>query len=119
MPSGPNNADTDSAWRYHNGTKHSYQSVRANPHYLDWPNRPLPFKIYPTLNPLHLPKEVPQTGMAALSVIADNVRPAEIEAANAARSRPTAVFLGGDHQAQDLSGRRNLPARGGLHGRVV
>jgi SagB-type dehydrogenase family enzyme len=77
MPNGPNNADTGLAWRYHNGTKHSYQSVRTNPHYLDWSNRPMPFKIYPTLNPLHLPKEVPQSGMAALSVIADNVRPAD------------------------------------------
>jgi SagB-type dehydrogenase family enzyme len=77
MPTGPNNADTDIAWRYHNGTKHSYQSVRTNPHYLDWSNRPLPFKIYPTLNPIRLPKEVPQSGMAALSVIVDNVRPDE------------------------------------------
>ena len=77
MPTGPNNADTGIAWRYHNGTKHSYQSVRTNPHYLDWSNRPLPFKIYPTLDPIRLPKEVPQTGMAALSVIAENVRPAE------------------------------------------
>ena len=77
MPTGPDNSDTDVAWRYHNGTKHSYQSVRTNPHSLDWSNRPLPFKIYPTLTPLRLPKEVPQTGMAALSVVADNVRPAE------------------------------------------
>jgi SagB-type dehydrogenase family enzyme len=77
MPSGPNNAETGIAWRYHNGTRHSYQSVRTNPHQLDWSNRPLPFKVYPTLDPIRLPKEVPQTGMAALSVIADNVRPAE------------------------------------------
>lgn len=76
MPTGPNNADTGIAWRYHNGTKHSYQSVRANPHYLDWSNRPLPFKIYPGIDPIRLPKEVPQTGMAALSVIAENVRSA-------------------------------------------
>jgi SagB-type dehydrogenase family enzyme len=76
MPTGPNNADTGIAWRYHNGTKHSFQSVRTNPHYLDWSNRPLPFKIYPGVDPIRLPKEVPQTGMAALSVIAENVRPA-------------------------------------------
>ena len=71
------NADTEKTWRYHNGTKHSYQSVRSNPHYLDWPNRPLPFKIYPAIEPIRLPKEVPQTGMAALSVIAENVRRSE------------------------------------------
>lgn len=82
MPTGPNNAETGIAWRYHNGTRHSYQSVRTNPHQLDWSNRPLPFKVYPTLDPIRLPKEVPQTGMAALSVIADNVRPAETRLLN-------------------------------------
>ena len=30
------NHDTDAAWTYHNGTKHSYESIRRNPHYLDW-----------------------------------------------------------------------------------
>jgi SagB-type dehydrogenase family enzyme len=74
MPTFPKNADVGAAWRYHNGTKHSYQSVRANPHSLDWSNRPLPFKIYPTIDPIRLPREVPQTGMAALSVIAENAR---------------------------------------------
>ncbi|MBZ5629695.1 MAG: SagB family peptide dehydrogenase [Acidobacteriia bacterium] len=74
MPALPNNTDVAATWRYHNGTKHSYQSVRTNPHYLDWSNRPLPFKIYPTMDPIRLPKEVPQTGMAALSMIAENVR---------------------------------------------
>jgi SagB-type dehydrogenase family enzyme len=77
MPTGPHNADTRIAWQYHNATKHSYQSVRTNPHYLDWSNRPLPFKIYPDIDPIRVPKEVPQTGMAALSVIAENVRRAE------------------------------------------
>ena len=63
------NRDLDAAWSYHNGTKHSYWSVRTNPHYLDWANQPLPFKIYPTLQPLPLPREFPQTDLAALSAI--------------------------------------------------
>jgi SagB-type dehydrogenase family enzyme len=74
-PNHSGNLTMPAAWRYHNGTKHSYQSIRSNPHYLDWPNRPLPFKIYPAIEPIRLPKEVPQTGMAALSVIGENVRP--------------------------------------------
>ena len=41
------NHETDAAWAYHNGTKHSYESIRRNPHYLDWENQPLAFKIYP------------------------------------------------------------------------
>ncbi|MBZ5569338.1 MAG: SagB/ThcOx family dehydrogenase [Acidobacteriia bacterium] len=74
MPTLPKNADVGATWRYHDGTKYSYQAVRTNPHYLDWSNRPLPFKIYPTIDPIRLPKEVPQTGMAALSMIAEDVR---------------------------------------------
>jgi SagB-type dehydrogenase family enzyme len=64
------NRDLEAPWRYHDATKHSYQSIRASPHYLDWANQPLPFKIYPTLDGLPLPREVPQTGIAALSLIA-------------------------------------------------
>ena len=41
------NREIEAAWTYHNGTKHSYESIRTNPHYLDWENQPMPFKIYP------------------------------------------------------------------------
>jgi len=64
-----NNCNVDAAWQYHNGTKHSYQSVQSNRHYLDWRNEPLLFKIYPKLDAIPLPREVPQTGMTALSAI--------------------------------------------------
>jgi SagB-type dehydrogenase family enzyme len=79
MPTVSSNADISRAWRYHNGTKHSQRSVRSNPHYLDWSNQPLPFKIYPAIEPIRLPEEVPQTGMAALSVIAENIRLGELK----------------------------------------
>jgi SagB-type dehydrogenase family enzyme len=58
------------AWDYHNQTKHSPESVRRNVHFLDWENRPLPFKIYPDLEPIPLPRDTPQSGVAALSAIA-------------------------------------------------
>ena len=64
-----NNHDIQAAWKYHDGTKHSYRSIRNNPHFLDWANRPQPFKIYPKLEPLRLPRDVSQTGVAALSAI--------------------------------------------------
>jgi len=64
-----NNREIQAAWKYHNGTKHSYWSIRNNPHFLDWANRPQPFKIYPQLEQLPLPRDVPQTGVAALSAI--------------------------------------------------
>jgi SagB-type dehydrogenase family enzyme len=66
-----NNLEIPAAWKYHDDTKHSYWSIRNHPHFLDWANRPLPFKIYPKIAPLPLPWDVPQTGVAALSAISE------------------------------------------------
>src|SRR5215831_1474806 len=75
-----NNRDIQAAWKYHDGTKHSYWSIRNNPHSLDWANRPLSFKIYPKIEPLPLPRDVRQTGVTALSAISEpvGVSPAEL-----------------------------------------
>ena len=67
------NRNPEVAWTYHDATKHSYTSIRTNPHFMDWPNQPLPFKIYPTLELMRLPGEVRQTGVAALSAIAESL----------------------------------------------
>ena len=67
------NSNIEVAWKYHNTSKHSYPSVHNNPHFLDWANQPLPFKAYTTLEPLPLPREVRQTGVAALSAIAESI----------------------------------------------
>jgi SagB-type dehydrogenase family enzyme len=67
------NFSSAAAWTYHEATKHSYASIRNTPHFLDWANQPLPFKIYPTLEVLPLPAEVRQTGVAALSAIAERI----------------------------------------------
>ena len=74
-----NNRDIQAAWKYHDGTKHSYWSIRNNPHLLDWANRPQPFKIYPKIEPLPLPRDVPQTGVAALSAISEPVPPSRAD----------------------------------------
>jgi SagB-type dehydrogenase family enzyme len=66
-----NNHDIQAAWKYHDSTKHSDWSIRNNPHFLDWANRPQPFKIYPKLERLPLPRDVSQTGVAALSALSD------------------------------------------------
>src|SRR5262249_49148771 len=68
-----NNRDIQAAWKYHDGTKHSYWSIRNRPNFLDWANRPLPFKIYPRIEPLPLPRDLPQTALAALSAILEPV----------------------------------------------
>ncbi len=67
------NSKPEAAWKYHNATNHSYASVHSNLHFLDWTNQPLPFKAYTTLEPLALPREVRQTGVAALSAIAESI----------------------------------------------
>src|SRR6266853_957066 len=40
------NEETGRLFAYHQATKHTYQSVRANAHYLDWSNQPDPFRTY-------------------------------------------------------------------------
>ena len=67
------NRDIQATWKYHDDTKHSYWSIRENPHFLDWENRPQPFKIYPKIEPFPLPRDMPQTGVAALSAISEPV----------------------------------------------
>jgi SagB-type dehydrogenase family enzyme len=67
------NRNSEAAWAYHEATKHSYASVRSNPHFLDWANQPRPFKIYPPLKVLGLPGEARPTGVAALSAIAQSI----------------------------------------------
>jgi SagB-type dehydrogenase family enzyme len=57
------------AKRYHDATKHSPVSVRRDAHFLDWANRPRPFKIYTDLEPIPLPRDLPQSGVAALSAV--------------------------------------------------
>jgi SagB-type dehydrogenase family enzyme len=64
------NGDGSAARAYHERTKHSYASVRASRHTLDWANQPLPFKVYPGLEPIPLPRELPPLEVAALDAIA-------------------------------------------------
>ncbi len=57
----------NATWTYHNGTKHSSESVRTSAHFLDCPNQPLPFKVYSTLEPLPLPGDLAPPAMPALA----------------------------------------------------
>jgi SagB-type dehydrogenase family enzyme len=88
----PDNRNTQAAWSYHNATKHSYASIRANQHFLDFANQPLPFKIYPALEPSRLPGELRQTGVAALSAIAESL-PAQAKAASDLRAIAQLLYL--------------------------
>jgi SagB-type dehydrogenase family enzyme len=59
------NQQTDKTLNYHSRTKHSYESIRRNAHFLDWPNRPSPFKTYRDLEPIPLPPEREVAGVPA------------------------------------------------------
>jgi len=63
------NRDLEATWAYHNGTKHSFQSIRSSRHFLDRQNQPLPFKVYPALEPIPLPRLEP-SGAPALTALA-------------------------------------------------
>ena len=55
---------------YHERTKHSVASVHSNRHFLDWSNQPLPFKVYTSLDPIPLPRDLGLSNIPALEAIA-------------------------------------------------
>jgi len=67
------NRDTTATLDYHEATKHSEQSTRASRHFLDWENKPLPFKIYRDLEAIPLPRSPPANDFPALQAIATPV----------------------------------------------
>lgn len=54
---------------YHEATKHSFQSVRRRGHFMDWSNKPRPFKEYEGLPQLPLPKNGGELGASALHTL--------------------------------------------------
>jgi SagB-type dehydrogenase family enzyme len=65
------NRDPGPILAYHEDTKHSVASVRANRHFLDGDIMPRPFKVYPGLDPIPLPPDFASSRRPALAAIAD------------------------------------------------
>jgi SagB-type dehydrogenase family enzyme len=65
------NLDIEAARKYHVRTKHSFEKLQRSRHSLDWDNEPLPYKIYPDLEPIPLPTDLQNSEMPALSVLSD------------------------------------------------
>ncbi len=59
------NSKIQETWRYHNSTKHPGMP----PHFLDWDNQPIPFKIYETLEPISIPKDLPSSDTPTLEAL--------------------------------------------------
>ena len=87
------NRELEATWAYHNGTKHSYQSIRASGHYLDWENQPMPFKIYSKLEPIPLSQKLSPSGMPALSAISATALPADNQATPTSQILAEILFL--------------------------
>jgi SagB-type dehydrogenase family enzyme len=65
------NRDVDAARAYHDATKHSYASVYGQRHQLDWDVMPRPFKVYPDLPALPLPRDFTTSTRPVLAALAD------------------------------------------------
>ncbi len=64
------NSDTQMALRYHNYTNHPQKSLRNLLWKLDWSNRPIPYKVYTSLEPIALPTDLAPSPVSALDAIA-------------------------------------------------
>ena len=73
------NRDTETAYHYHEQTKHSYRSVRSDAHSLDFSNQPVPFKTYPGLKPIPLLHPWEETEITALSAVSAVTSPTKEE----------------------------------------
>jgi SagB-type dehydrogenase family enzyme len=68
--------NTADAAGFHERTKHTWQRLRADSRGLDWGNHPFPFKLYPDLEPLPLPRELPESSLPATQVLSGHLPPA-------------------------------------------
>ena len=66
------NRDIEAARSYHATTKHSYTSVRTGAYLLDWDNRPMPYKLYPEVSGLALPRDLSLSRIPLLEAIASD-----------------------------------------------
>jgi SagB-type dehydrogenase family enzyme len=67
------NNDIKYALEYHDATKHSEASLMTSRHYLDFDNKPIPFKIYLELPSIDLPSSFPAPEVNAISCIAGRI----------------------------------------------
>src|SRR2546422_6578844 len=65
------NHDLAEAWAYHEGTKHSVESAHRSAHRLEWAIMPRPFKVYPDLEPIPLPRDFTSSTRPALAAIGE------------------------------------------------
>lgn len=69
------NSKIEETWRFHNSTKHPGMP----PHFLEWENQPIPFKIYKDIDPIAIPAELPFSDTPMLGALISNADGADTE----------------------------------------
>jgi SagB-type dehydrogenase family enzyme len=83
------NHDTERLFAYHQATKHTYHSVRANARYLDWHNQPDPFRTHEGVPAILLPPEPGFPNAGAFAAMAGLAEKTGLPPENEAASRET------------------------------
>jgi len=68
------NNNIETAWHYHNGTKHPNGSLLSRFHFYNPANRPNPYKIYKELPSTTLPFQKSEKDFSALKAISTNIK---------------------------------------------
>jgi SagB-type dehydrogenase family enzyme len=105
------NRHSEAARRYHDATTHSPQSVRMSAHRLDWDTKPEPFKIYPDLPVVALPRDFPVPDEDALAAISGE--PAAVAALHLERLASLLFFSAG------VTKRKTYPGGGVMYFRAA
>jgi len=68
------NNNIETAWHYHNGTKHPNGSLMSRFHFYNPANKPNPYKIYKDLPSIALPIQKSEKDFSALKAISANIK---------------------------------------------
>jgi SagB-type dehydrogenase family enzyme len=86
------NKDTKYAKEFHDITKHSELSLQVSHHYLDWDNKPRPFKIYTKLPSISLPNDFSKPNLDTINSIS-NIKPSKQAAGDTLNIKTLAEIL--------------------------
>jgi SagB-type dehydrogenase family enzyme len=112
------NDEIDRARRYHDRTAHSPESVRRDRHRLDWANLPAPFKLYPDLPVVALPRAIVPPAMdtfAALSAPGGDAAPLDVERLGAILFHAAGVTRTRSYPGGETMYYRAAPSTGALY----
>ncbi|GBC70536.1 hypothetical protein HRbin02_00304 [Candidatus Calditenuaceae archaeon HR02] len=121
MPPGqaPGKWGSDIANKYHQSTKHSYASVRVGSGFLDFSNKPYPFKYYVSGEKMQLPRDFEKPDSPALDALLCSTPPKLRTATSLGLLASLLYFTAGISRVERVGDHyiyfRVAPATGALH----